>query len=88
MQVGMEDLLEEENRRIRHFRFLVDLTIGVIYQDTALKLADARKMVDDLRKVAAVLFPEKEGTFDLILWPRFNRVVRERFGRGLTVRVH
>lgn len=88
MEAGLKDLLEEEDRRIRHFRFLVDLTIGVIYQDPSLNLAHARQLVDDLRNVAAVLFPERVGTFDLVLWPRFDRVARERYGRGLASRVH
>jgi hypothetical protein len=83
-----EALIAEENQRIRRFRVLVDLTRSVIYQDTSLTHSDARRMVIDLRRVASNLFPGKEGTFDLVLWPRFDRVLRERFGEGLDSRVH
>jgi len=85
---GKELLVEEENKRIRRFRFLVDLTRSVIYQDASLKHADASQMVNDLRRVASILFPGKESTFDLVLWPRFDRVLRERFGEGLDSSVH
>jgi len=83
-----EALIAEENQRIRRFRVLVDLTRSVIYQDTSLTHSDARRMVIDLRRVASNLFPGKEGTFDLVLWPRFDRVLRERFGEGLDSSVH
>ncbi len=88
MQQRTELLVEEENRRIRRFRFLVDITINVIYQDASLEHSEAREMVDNLRRVASILFPGKETTFDLVLWPRFDRVVRERFGIGLDMSVH
>lgn len=88
MMEGKELLIEEENKRIRRFRVLVDLTRSVIYQDATLKHSEACQMVMNLRKVVSVLFPGKEGTFDLILWPRFDRVLRERFGEGLDSRVH
>ena len=81
-------LVEEENRRIRRFRFLVDLTSAVLHQDATLSLVEARRMVVDLRSVAGELFPGKEGTFDLVIWPRLDRVVKERFGVGLDERVH
>jgi hypothetical protein len=83
-----EALIAEENQRIRRFRVLVDLTRSVIYQDRSLTHSDARRMVIDLRRVASNLFPGKEGTFDLVLWPRFDRVLRERFGEGLDSSVH
>ena len=88
MPDGSELQVEEENRRIRYFRVLSDLTRNVISQDPSLNHSDARRMVNDLRQVASNLFPGKESTFDLIIWPRFDRVVRERFGRGLDSQVH
>lgn len=88
MRERESDLLVEENRRIRTFRLLVDLTIGEIYQDPSMKLEDARKRVEELRSLAGSMFPDKKGTFDLVLWPRFDRVVRERFGKGLASAIH
>ena len=86
MAESFERQLDDENRRIRQFRILVDLTSAVLHQDSELNLAEARRMVSDLRKVAGRLFPGKEGTFDLVIWPRLDRVVKERFGVGLDVR--
>ena len=88
VEKARERLVEEENRRIRRFRLLVDLTIAVLHQDSTLSLVEARRMVVDLRSVAGKLFPGKEGTFDLVIWPRMDRVVKERFGVGLDERVH
>ena len=88
MLEGKELLVEDENKRIRHFRFLVDLTQSVIYQDVSLKRIEASQMVNNLRRVASILFPGKESTFDLVLQPRFDRVIRERFGDGLDPGVH
>lgn len=80
--------MAEENLKIRRFRMLVDLTRNVIYQDRSLGHPEARQMVLDLRRVAGTMFPGKEGTFDLILWPRFDRVLKERFGAGMDSSVH
>jgi hypothetical protein len=80
--------VEEENRRIRRFRMLVDLTSNVICQDPSLKHREARKMVFDLRRVASNWFPGKEGTFDMVLWPRFDRALKERYGVGMDLSVH
>ena len=88
MSSRREDLIQEENRRIRRLRVLVDLTRNVIYQDASLGHSDARQMVIDLRKVASSLFPGKEHTFDLVLWPRFDRILKERFGKGMDSTVH
>jgi hypothetical protein len=88
MLEGKDRLIEEENEKIRRFRVLVDLTRSVIYQDTSLELAEAIQMVSNLRRVASVLFPGKEGTFDLILQPRFDRVLRERFGEEIKTAIH
>jgi hypothetical protein len=78
-----KQLLEEENRKIKQLRVMVDLTKNTLYQDPSLNLTEAREMVFNLRKAATKLFPGKEGTFDLILLPRFERIVRERWGEGL-----
>ena len=81
-------LIEEENERMRRFRLLVDLTRSVIYQDASLGPAEASLMVKNLRHVASVLFPGKENVFDLVLQPRFDRILRERFGEDLNSRIH
>ena len=76
----MEDRkIQEENRKIRFLRFLVDLSIASIQQDD-LSPDEALKVVEDVKRAACNLFPGKEETFELIYRPRFLRVIHERFG--------
>ncbi len=74
-----EKEVREENRRIRYLRFLVDFSILSIQQDELL-FEEAQEVVENVRRAACSLFPGKEETFELIYRPRFNRVIRERFG--------
>jgi hypothetical protein len=66
----------EEQRRARQLRMIVDLTTSVIVQG-GLGLAEAEALVAATRRRALELFPGKEETFDLILAPRFARLIRE-----------
>ena len=83
-----ESLIQEENKRIRRLSFLVDLTIGVLYQDTSLTLVEGRRMVQNTEKAILRMFPDKQLTFDIVLLPRFERVLRERWGQGMDYTVH
>jgi hypothetical protein len=74
-----ESYMNEENRKIRYLRFLVDFSILSIQQDD-LSLEEALKRVEEVRRAACSLFPGKEETFELIYRPRFYRVIQERFG--------
>jgi hypothetical protein len=74
-----EKEIKEENRKIRYLRFLVDFSILSIQQDDLL-LEEAEGIVENVKRAACSLFPGKEETFELIYRPRFNRVIRERFG--------
>lgn len=78
-----ERLIQEEERKIRRLRFLVDLATNVLYQDTSLTLGEARHMVRNTEKAILKMFPDKQQTFDMILLPRFERILQERFGEGL-----
>lgn len=75
--------LEEENRRMRWLRVQVDVTRAILYQDPKLDLETARQIVLQLRSRVLGQFPGKEETFDLILLPRFERILRERWRGGL-----
>jgi hypothetical protein len=66
----------EENRRARQLRMIVDLASNVIVQG-GLHRGEAEALVAATRRRALELFPGKEDTFDLILAPRFARLVRE-----------
>lgn len=71
--------LEEEDRRMRQLRTVVDLALCVIAQ-TDMEPADAEEMVSAVRGAAMRLFPGKEFAFDLIYMPRFRRLLAERYG--------
>lgn len=70
--------VEEENRRIRTLRLLVDFSLAYLAQ-TKLPLEEAQAMVAGVKKQALRLFPDKEETFDLIYLPRFQRLLRDKY---------
>ena len=66
----------EENHRARQLRMIVDLASSVIVQG-GLSRGEAEALVAATRRRALELFPGKEDTFDLILAPRFARLIGE-----------
>ncbi|MGA2518936.1 MAG: hypothetical protein ABSG44_20630 [Thermodesulfobacteriota bacterium] len=78
MEINDQEI-REENRKLRYLRFLVDFSILSIQQDD-LSFEEAQELVENVKRAACSLFPGKEETFELIYRPRFNRVIRERFG--------
>jgi hypothetical protein len=71
--------LKEENRKIRRLQMVVNMVMQVIAQDQTLSVDEASEMVADTRRAALVMFPDKELAFDLIYWPRLQRLMRERY---------
>ncbi|HEY2858592.1 MAG TPA: hypothetical protein VGJ21_09255 [Terracidiphilus sp.] len=71
--------LQEESRKIRRLQMVVSMVTQVIAQDSSLTLEEASEMVADTRRVALGMFPDKELAFNLIYWPRMQRLMRERF---------
>jgi len=71
--------LEEESRKIRRLQMVVNMVTQVIAQDPTLGVEEASEMVADTRRVARAMFPEKELAFNLIFWPRLQRLMRERY---------
>ena len=70
--------IEEEERRIKILRLLVDFSLAYLAQ-TKLPLEEAQAVVAVVKKQALRLFPEKEETFDLIYLPRFRRLLRDKY---------
>jgi len=70
--------IEEEERRVKTLRFLVDFTLAYLAQ-TTLPLEEAQAVVAGVKKQALLLFPEKEEAFDLIYLPRFQRLLRDKY---------
>jgi hypothetical protein len=71
--------LKEESRRIRRFQMMVNMVMQVIAQDSKLTVEEASAMVADTRRAALAMFPDKELAFNLIYWPRLQRLMRERY---------
>ena len=71
--------LKEESRKIRRLQIMMNMVMQVIAQDLTLPVEEASEMVADTRRAALAMFPDKELAFDLIYWPRLQRLMRERY---------
>ncbi|HTA51996.1 MAG TPA: hypothetical protein VK757_04360 [Candidatus Acidoferrum sp.] len=69
-----QEEIDEESRRIRRLRILVQLTVETI-ADGTLSAEEASGMIAATRRVALEMFPGKERAFDLIYRPQFQRVM-------------
>jgi len=73
---------------MRRLRLIVDLTTGVLWQDPSLTLEEARTLISNLEGAVLSLFPGQQSTFELVLRPRFDRILRERWGEEADSSVH
>jgi len=69
----------DEARRIRRLQLMMNMVMQVIQQDRGLPVEQASAMVADARRAALAMFPDKALAFDLIFWPRLQRLMRERY---------
>jgi hypothetical protein len=72
-----DDLVREEIN-MRRLRFVVDLAQAVLMQSD-LTLRESLDLMENAKKAALALFPDKESVYDLIYTPRFRRIIEERF---------
>jgi hypothetical protein len=77
----MADPLEEEEKKLRRLRFIVDFALEYIRSQT-LSHDEALRVVEGVRKHTLKLFPGKEEAFDIIYAPRFKRLLNEKFRRS------
>lgn len=75
----MDERQKDEEKRLRRLRLVIDLSLAVLMQQTDLTLRDAFNVLENAKKAALALFPDKGEVFDLIYAPRLKRVIRERF---------
>jgi hypothetical protein len=73
-QSPTQEQIDDESRRIRRLRILVQLTVETI-ADGGLSAEEAAGMIAATRRVALEMFPGKEHAFDLIYRPQFQRVM-------------
>jgi hypothetical protein len=74
----------EEQARADRLRRTVDVACAVLRQGRFSR-AEAEALVADTRRRALALFPGKEEVFDLVLAPRFRRIVEEFCTRATPV---
>jgi hypothetical protein len=79
MQLQTPEEKAEESRRIRRLQLMMNMVMQVIQQDRSLPVEQASEMVADARRAALAMFPDKALAFDLIFWPRLQRLMRERY---------
>jgi hypothetical protein len=72
------DDLQEEEKRLRRLRLVVDLSQAVLMQ-ADLTLREAFDIMNNTKKTALALFPDKESVYDLVYAPRLRRIITERF---------
>ena len=68
--------IEDEKRRARRVRQIVDFTCALIGQGH-LPRHDAQALVDAARDRILELFPGREQTYEIVCAPRFRRVLEE-----------
>ncbi len=73
-----EEDLRQEEKNVRRLRFVVDLAEAVLMQSD-LTLQESLDLMENTRKAALALFPDKEFVYDLVYTPRFRRIIEERF---------
>ena len=73
---SLEDIRDEQIRMAK-LRVLVDLTTQLLRRPS-LSRKDALKLIEDVREVVLELCPDKGEVFDLVLRPRFLRILNER----------
>ena len=74
-----EERLREEEERLRRLRLLVDVTAQVLSEDDKLTFCEALRLVEAAHTAALRLFPDKDETFELVIRPRLDRIILERF---------
>ena len=79
--------LEEENRKIRYLRFIVDITEAQL-RSARLSTIDSLRLMKSTKEFALHLFPDKEETYNMIYQNRFNRILRDRLQSNWVFLVH
>lgn len=69
--------IREEQVRMTRLRLRVDLTAYRL-KYSSLSLVAAYELIERTREEILDLFPDKDDVFDLVLRPRFLRIVNER----------
>ena len=72
----LKDAIEEEQKKIRYLRTVVDLTSATLRQGNLTPI-QALELISATKRHVLYLFPDKEETYNLIYKPRFERIIKE-----------
>lgn len=72
------DEIQQEDRKIRHLRQMIDFTSILIIQSD-MDLEEAWRHVAALRELALRLFPGKSEVFDMVYGSRLKRLLVEKY---------
>jgi hypothetical protein len=72
------EAVAEEQRRLDRLRRLVDVTCALLRQ-ARVDAREAYGLAALAREQALALFPDKADVFDLVIAPRFRRILDERW---------
>ena len=70
--------IDEESRRIRRLRIVVNLSLDLIAQGN-MPYEEAQELVAAAKRMAENLFPGKGHVFDLIYQPQFRRLINDLY---------
>jgi len=70
--------IEEESRRIRRLRIVVNFSLGLIAQGD-LPYEEAQEIVTAAKRLAEDLFPGKGHVFELLYRPQFRRLINDLY---------
>lgn len=76
-----EDAIAEEQRRLDRLRRQTDI-VSALLRQAGMSRQEAEALVAQTRAEALALFPDKADVFDLVLAPRFRRILEERWPAG------
>jgi predicted HTH domain antitoxin len=68
--------IDEESRRIRRLRIVVNLSLSLIAQGD-LPFSEAQELAAAPRRLAEALFPGKGNVYDLLYAPKFRRLMND-----------
>lgn len=70
--------IEEESRRIRRLRIVVNMSLGLIAQG-GMPYEEAQEIVAAAKRLAEELFPGKGYVFELLYRPQFRRLINDLY---------
>jgi hypothetical protein len=70
--------IDEESRRIRRLRIVVNFSLGLIAQGN-LPYEEAQEIVASAKRLAENLFPGKGHVFELLYRPQFRRLMNDLY---------